>query len=236
LRQKLLRIAGALLEVSPTDLELSEGRIQVRGAAERSLTLAEVARTAYLNPLALPPGEQPGLEAHFAYDPPPLTFANATHLCAIEVDRATGWVTLDRYIVVEDCGTRLNPLIVEGQVHGGTALGIGGVLLEQVVYDQNGQNLTTTLMDYTPPTAADLPFFEILDLDTPNPHTPKGAKGMSEGGTLGAAAAVSNAVADALAPLGIVVDRQPLSIGRMLALLRSAGALDSTTTPPRADW
>jgi carbon-monoxide dehydrogenase large subunit len=217
--------ASALLEAAPQDLELADGRIRVVGAPERGLQLAEVARTAYLNPMALPEGMQPGLEAHFAYDPPPLTFANATHLCAVEIDRATGALTIRRYIVVEDCGTRLNPLIVEGQVHGGTALGIGGALLEHVVYDENGQNLTTTLMDYLPPGASDLPFFELLDLETPNPHTPRGAKGMSEGGTLGGAAAITNAVADALAPLGIVVEREPLTIGRILALLRSAGAL-----------
>lgn len=231
LREKLLRIAGALLEVAPEDLELVDRAVRVRGTPDRSVPLAEVARTAYLNPLVLPEGVTPGLEAHHAYDPPPLTFANATHLCVVEVDRATGAVRIPRYLIVEDCGKQLNPLMVEGQVHGGTALGIGGVLFEQVVYDAEGQNLTGSLLDYTPPTAAELPVFEVHHLETPNPHTPHGAKGMAEGGTMGGAAAICNAIADALAPLGITVSRQPLTTRAILGLLRDAGALATPAAP-----
>jgi len=216
---KLLRIAAHRLEAAPHDLELVEGCVRVKGAPGRTVPLAQLARTAYFDPLALPSGMQPGLEAHFAYEPPPLTFANATHLCVVEIDRDTGVIRIPRYIVVEDCGTRLNPLVVEGQLHGGTALGLGGVLREQIVYDKDGQNLSSTLTDYALPRASDVPWFETYDIETPNPSTPRGAKGMAEGGTLGAAAAVSNAVADALAPLGITADRQPFTPQAVWALL-----------------
>lgn len=219
---KLLRIAASQLESAPEDLELVDGRAQVKGAPSRSVPLARLARTAYLDPLALPSGMQPGLEAHFAYEPPPLTFANATHLCVVEIERDTGAIRIPRYIVVEDCGTRLNPLVVAGQVHGGTALGLSGALREQVVYDGDGQNLTSSLADYALPRASDLPSFEIYDIETPNPGTPRGAKGMAEGGTLGAAAAVSNAVADALAPLDVTVDHQPFTPRAVRALLEAS--------------
>jgi carbon-monoxide dehydrogenase large subunit len=221
LRQKLLAIAGAQLEAAPADLELAHGQVRVRGVPDRGVPIASLARAAYLDPLSLPPSVTPGLDEHGTYDPPPLTFANATHLCVVEIEPATGAIQVVRHIVVEDCGTRLNPLIVEGQVHGASALGLGGVLLEQVIYDEAGQNLTSSLMDYAIPRAANLPNFEVHDIETPNPHTPRGAKGMAEGGTLGAAAAVCNAVADALAPLGIQLNSQPLTAQNVFSLLRS---------------
>ncbi len=149
-------------------------------------------------------------------------------MCVVEIDPDTGAVQIPRYLVVEDCGTRLNPLVVEGQVHGGAALGLSGVLREQVVYGADGQNLSATLMDYALPRAADLPWFEVLDIETPNPHTPRGAKGMAEGGTMGAAAAVCNAVADALAPLGIVIERQPLTAPALHGWLRDAARARGT--------
>jgi carbon-monoxide dehydrogenase large subunit len=229
LRAKLLAVAAAELESAPEDLELAEGRIQVKGAPQRGVALAAVARRAYLDPLSLPAGVSPGLEAHFAYDPPPLTFANATHVCVVEIDPGIGAAHIPRYLVVEDCGTRLNPLVVEGQVHGGAALGLSGVLREQVVYDADGQNLSATLLDYALPRAADLPWFEVLDIETPNPHTPRGAKGMAEGGTMGAAAAVCNAVADALAPLGISIVQQPLTAPVLHRLLCEAARARGAT-------
>jgi carbon-monoxide dehydrogenase large subunit len=219
LRAKLFAVAAAELESAPEDLEMAMGQVRVKGAPQRGVPLAAVARRAYLDPLSLPPNVTPGLEAHFAYDPPPLTFANATHLCMVEVDAATSAVRILRYVVVEDCGTRLNPLVVEGQVHGGTALGLSGVLFEHMVYDVDGQNLSATLMNYALPRAADMPWFEVFDIETPNPHTPRGAKGMAEGGTMGAAAAVCNAVADALAPRGVTVERQPLTGSALHVLL-----------------
>jgi carbon-monoxide dehydrogenase large subunit len=219
LREKLLAIAGARLEVAPADLELVNGRVRVKGAPDRGVPLASLARSAYLDPLGLPDGVAPGLDAHATYEPPPLTFANATHLCVVEIEPSTGQVRVVRHIVVEDCGTRINPLIVEGQVHGGTSLGLSGVLFEQVIYDQDAQNLTSSLLDYALARATDLPNVELHDIETPHPRTPRGAKGMAEGGTLGAAAAVCNAVADALAPLGVIVDAQPLTPHRIRDLL-----------------
>lgn len=223
LRDKLVRIAAHLLETAPEDVELSGRRATVRGLPGRSLALADLARTAYLAPMDLPPGMEPGLEAYRAYDPPPLTYSNATHACTVEVDRATGEVRLGRYVVVEDCGTLINPTVVEGQIHGAVAQGLAGALYEEVVYDAQGQNLSATLMDYAVPTAAMLPRIEIEHLETPAPDVPGGVKGMSEGGVMGASAAVCNAVADALAPLGATVDRQPLTPERLRRLIQAAG-------------
>ena len=221
LREKIVRIAAHLLEVAPEDLELREGRIGVRGAADQGFTLREVAQKAYLAPMELPPGIEPGLEAYRAYDPPPLTFSNATHICLVEVDPETGRVQIRRHLIVEDCGTVINPSIVAGQAHGGSVQGLAGALFEQVVYGPDGQNLTATLMDYLVPTAMDVPTFELHHQPNPSPNTPLGIKGSSEGGTMGASAAVSNAIADGLAHLGLVADRQPFSPEYLRGLLRN---------------
>jgi carbon-monoxide dehydrogenase large subunit len=188
---------------------------------QTDLTLRDISQTAYLNPLLLPPGMEPGLEAHTAYDPPPMTYSNATHLCEVEVDIETGVIDIGRYVIVEDAGTMLNPQIVEGQIHGSVALGIGGVLLEEVIYDEDGQNRTGTLMDYLLPSAREVPTVEILHLDTPNKSTPVGLKGMSEGGVMGSIGVLCNAVSDALSPLGITIEEQPLTPGKIKSLLRS---------------
>lgn len=215
LREKILAIAAHLLEASPDDLVLADGRITVAGAPDRGLTLAEVARTAYLNPLALPPGMEPGLTVTRAWDPPPMTYSNATHVCAVEVDPETGALRVLRYVVVADAGPRINPVIVDGQLAGAVAMGLSGTLREEVVYAPDGQNLTATFMEYALAAAADLPPFELEHLETPNPRTPLGLKGMAEGGVMGAIAAVAGAVQDALAPLGVVVDRLPLTPARI---------------------
>jgi carbon-monoxide dehydrogenase large subunit len=157
------------------------------------------------------------------YDPPPLTHSNATHAVEVEVDVETGQVTIVRYVVVEDCGTILNPAIVDGQIQGGVAQGIGGALYEEIVYDESGQLLTGTLMDYLPPTAADVPRVEIAHIETPSPHTAGGMKGMGEGGVIAAPAAIANAVADALSELSPRVNRVPLTPERVLALIDAAG-------------
>jgi carbon-monoxide dehydrogenase large subunit len=160
------------------------------------------------------------LEAHRAYDPPSMTYSNATHLCEAVVDTRTGAIALGRYLVVEDCGTVLNPLIVNGQQHGAIAMGIGGVLLEEIVYDESGQNRSGSFADYLLPTALDIPPIEVISQHTPNRKTKTGSKGMAEGGVMGAIGAVMSAVNDALAPFDVHVDRQPLTPDYIRSLLR----------------
>jgi carbon-monoxide dehydrogenase large subunit len=224
LRDKVLTIAATLLGLNTSgELRLKASRVERRlGGAwtDAGLTLANVAHVAYLDPLRLPPGTEPGLEAHRAYDPPPMTFSNGTHICEVAVDVRTGKVTLERYLVVEDCGTVLNAAIVRGQQQGAVAMGISGALLEEVVYDENGQNRSGSFADYLLATAVEIPPIEVISQHTPNRKTPTGSKGMSEGGVMGATGALPSAVNDALAPFGIIADRQPLSPMYLRALLR----------------
>ena len=210
-RQKLLAIAGGLLEASPADLLLRDGRVSVRGMPDRAVPIAEVARLAHRSGAgALREGMTPGLEASERFDPPGPTFSGAVHVASVEVDPETGRVSVRDYTVVEDCGPVINPMIVEGQIHGAVAQGIGEALGERLVYDESGQLLTGTLMDYALPVASALPAFTIGHLETPSPLTPGGYKGMGEGGTIGAPAAVANAVADAVKPLGVAVTALPI--------------------------
>ena len=217
-REKAVQIAAHLLEAAPEDLEVGVGRVTVRGTPGRGVTLAEVARVALNEPVQLPPDVAPGLEATVSYQAPPVTWSNACHVCTVEVDRHTGLVEILRYVVSEDCGVMINPMIVEGQVAGGVAQGIGGVLYEHVVYDEDGNPLTTTFLDYLVPTAVEVPDVEYGHVETRSP-TPGGHKGMGEGGAIGSPAAVVNAVADALALRGIKTTEQPLTPGRILAAL-----------------
>lgn len=211
LREKLLALAASRLEAAPADLELTDGQVRVRGMPSRAVSLVELARLAHYPPAeGLPDGLPLGLEATERFDPPMPSFSSAVHVATVEVDRETGRVRVDDYVVVEDCGRVINPLIVEGQIHGAVAQGLGEALREQLVYDAAGQLLTGTLMEYGLPAAMDLPSFRVGHLETPSPVTPGGAKGMGEGGTVGAPAAVANAVADALAPLGVRVTTLPL--------------------------
>ena len=168
------------------------------------------------------------LEAATRYEPPASTHSNATHIATVEVDIETGQVKLLRYIVVEDCGTMLNPLIVEGQIQGGVAQGIGMALYEHAIYDENGQFLTGTLMDYLIPTAADVPEVEIAHLESPSPYVPSGIKGMGEGGAIAPPAAIANAVSDALRPFGVQVNTVPLTPEQVLTLLDRAQAGNDT--------
>jgi carbon-monoxide dehydrogenase large subunit len=199
----------------------------VRGAPASGITIAQLAQKSYLAPTELPPGMEPGLEATHAFDPPALTFSSGTHICQVEIDPETGHLTILRYMIVEDCGRMLNPRVVEGQLHGATAQGIGGALVEEVVYATDGQNLSATFFDYAMPTASLFPAFEVEHLERPDPNTPLGIKGMAEGGVMGASAAISNAVADALAPLGLDAGRQPFTARRLAETLRSG-----STGPP----
>jgi carbon-monoxide dehydrogenase large subunit len=201
---KLRRIAAHALEAAADhDIELASGRAFVRGTPDRGNSLSELARWTYHNAQLLPPGEPPVLEATHTYDAAPGTgtFANAAMVAFVNVDPETGRVGLDRMIIVEDCGRVINPLVVEGQIHGGVAQGVGQALFEEFVYDAAGQLLTSTLADYMLPAAAELPFFEVDHLETPSPFTINGVKGMGEGGAIGPAAAIAAAVDDAIAPL-----------------------------------
>jgi carbon-monoxide dehydrogenase large subunit len=225
-REKILTIAAHMLEASPKDVTLERGEVAVRGVPDRRVRLADVAWLAY-HPSAglLPPGVDPALEATQYYDPPPSTFSLGVHAAVVDVDPDTGQVEIVRYVVVEDCGRMVNPMVVEGQLHGAVAQGIGNALFEAVIYDDAGQPLTTTFMDYLVPAATEVPRIEVVHVETPPGTTVSGFKGMAEGGTIGAAAAVANAVADALAPLGVDVTALPLSpdaIGRLIREGRAA--------------
>src|SRR5262245_9270393 len=210
-RTKLVRVAAGLLEASPADVVLDDGRCHVRGFAGRAVTVTEVARAAYVPPRGgVPDGLEPGLEATVYFDPPGPTFSGAVHVAMVGVDRHTGRVALLRYALVEDCGPVINPTLVDGQIHGAVTQGLGETLKERLVYDEAGQLLTATLMDYALPRADDMPEPRIGHLETPAPHMPGGVKGMGEGGTIGAPAALANAVADAVRALGTTITALPI--------------------------
>ena len=222
LSQRIRSIAAHKLEASIEDIEVADSRVFVRGSPSVALSLSELAQTAYFDPYSLPPGVEAGLEASARYTTPTRrVWVNATHLCTCEVDISTGEVTLLRYIVSEDCGPMINPNIVEGQIAGGVVQGIGGVLHEHLAYDDDGNPLATTFMDYLLPTASEIPVMEYGHIETPSPG-PGGYKGVGEGGAVGAPPAVVNAVADALAPLGVKVTRLPLGPTQISALLHEA--------------
>ena len=221
-RDKVVEIAAHLLEAAPEDLEVEGGTVSVRGTPTRGVAVAEIARVAYNDPAELPPGVAPSLEATVSYQAPPITWSNACHVCTVELDPATGLTTILRYVVSEDCGVMINPMIVEGQIAGGVVQGIGGVLYEHLIYDEDGTPLTTTFLDYLVPTAGEVPEIEYGHIETRSP-TPGGHKGMGEGGAIGSPPAVFNAVADALALRGATVSEQPLTPTRVLDALAAAG-------------
>jgi len=227
-REKLLKRAAAQLEANADDLELGDGQISVRGAPDKGVTIAQVASRAYWSLADEHPDGEPGLEALYYYSNPlakrpddkkrvrvQLGFASAAHVAVVEVDPETFEIKVLRYLVIHDCGRQINPGIVEGQVHGAVAHGIAAALFEEFVYDENGQLLTTSFMDYLKPTAADLPTIEGDRLETPSPLTLLGTKGVGEGGAVVAPAAVASAVEDALAPLGIRIAALPIVPSRL---------------------
>ena len=223
-RGKIVQIAAHKMEADPEDLEVSQGIVAVKGTPARSMTVKEVVALAYRFADQLPEGLQAGLEATVRFKPARFpTWSNATHLCVVEIDRDTCVPHVLRYIVSEDCGRMINPSVVEGQIFGGVVQGLGGVLLEDFVYDSNGNPLTTTFMDYLLPTTTEVPEIEIGHIETVSTTNPGGYKGMGEGGAIGAHAAVANAVGDALAHLGINVTSTPLGPNDIHALLVAAG-------------
>ena len=221
-KEKILRIASKMLEVSSADLELASGKVQVKGAPTRNIPIKDIARAAVFAPGRLPPGEEPGLEATHFYDGPGLTFANATHIATVEVDAETGKVKILRYVVVEDCGKVINPIIVEGQITGGVAQGLGTALHEHLLYDENGQMLTGSFMDYLLPTSTEVPDVEFGHIETLTPLTVGGIKGMGEGGAIAPPGAIANAVADALSPFGVKFTELPITPNRVWDAIREA--------------
>jgi carbon-monoxide dehydrogenase large subunit len=225
-KEKARRIGAHLLGAELSDLHYGAGNVFVKGQPDRAVSLREVAATAW-RAMDLPPGEEPGLEASSYFMPTNYCFPFGTHIALVEVHADTGKTELMRYIAVDDCGKVINRQIVEGQIHGGVVQGIASALMEEVVYDQDGQLLTGSLMDYNIPKAEDLPSFEVEHTVTPTDSNPLGAKGIGEGGTIAAPAAVANAVIDALAPFGVDhVDMmmRPEKIWRLMQLTGDGGS------------
>ena len=219
-KEKLVKAAANLLEAAPADVDIEDGQALVRGAPASAVSLARVVQ-ACIPTFASPGVASPDFEASAYHHVPTVTYASAVHVAQVEVDVGTGHVKLLRYVVSHDCGKVINPIIVEGQVHGGVAQGVGGAMFEEMVYDDEGQLLTGTLMDYLVPTATDLPRIETVHLEYPSPRNPLGAKGLGEGGAISPPAAIANAVEDALAPFGVTIRETPESPARLLALIEA---------------
>jgi carbon-monoxide dehydrogenase large subunit len=209
-RERARIVAAAMLEVAPADLEWAGRRWQVRGDPDQARSMAEIAMAAH-SALELPDGVEGHLDASMVYNPPNLTFPFGAYICVVGVDPGTGEVTVRRFIAVDDCGVRINPMIVEGQVHGGLADGVGMALMQAIVYDENGNCLGGSFMDYLLPTSAECPSWELGTTVTPSPHHPLGAKGVGESATVGSPAAVVNAVLDAISPFGVRHADMPLT-------------------------
>jgi carbon-monoxide dehydrogenase large subunit len=222
-KDKLVAAASALLEAAPADIDLADGMVSVRGAPASAIPISKVIQ-ASIPTFAKPGVASPDFEATVYHHQPTVTYTSATHVAVVDVDTGTGAVKLLRYLVAHDCGTIINPVIVEGQIHGGVAQGVGGGLLEEMVYDEQAQLLTGTFMDYLVPTAMELPAIETVHLEYPSPRNPLGLKGIGEGGAISPPAAIANAVEDALAPFGVRVTRTPLGPSVVLGLLEQAAA------------
>jgi carbon-monoxide dehydrogenase large subunit len=219
-KQKAARFAAHVLQVAPEDLEFADGKFTVKGNSQKTLSLQQVALEAY-TAKSLPPNTEPGLEATHFFEPANFTFPFGAHIVVVEVDKETGEPKISRYVAVDDCGKAINPLLVDGQVHGGIVQSIGQALCEEVVYDEYGQLLTGELTDYAIPKAHDVPWFETARTETPSPVNPLGAKGVGEAGTIAATPAIVNAVVNALSPLGVKHIDMPLKAEKLWRILRS---------------
>jgi aerobic carbon-monoxide dehydrogenase large subunit len=218
---KARAIVAHQLEAAPEDIELTDGKFSVRGSPDKGMTLAEVAGAAYA-PENLPTGMEPGLDEQSFYDPENFVFPFGAHACVVDVDAETGKIKVVRYVAVDDCGPAINPMLIDGQVHGGVTHGIGQALYEQVHYDESGQLMTGTFVDYALPTAAELPSFETDRTETPSPVNSLRVKGVGEAGTIAASPAVTNAVIDALRPLGVSYINMPLTPLRVWEAIEEA--------------
>jgi carbon-monoxide dehydrogenase large subunit len=222
-RDKARLIAAHLLECSPDDLEWAEGRWSVKGSPDRAKTIQELAGAAWAAN-SMPEGVEPNLEATTFYDPPNFTFPFGTHICEVEIDGETGKLSIERYTAIDDCGNVVNPMIVEGQVHGGIVQSIGQALYEETVYDEGGQLVTASLVDYLVPSAAEAPRIVSDRTVTPSPSNPMGVKGIGEAGTIAATACIVNAAVDALSPLGVTHLEMPLQPARLWEAMQKGGA------------
>ena len=222
-QDKAKRICAALLEAAPEDIELVDGKYQVRGSPDKSMTMAEISGAAHIPPNELPADIEPGLEESAFYDPENFVFPFGAHACVVEVDAETGKVKVVRYVAVDDCGPAINPMLIDGQIHGGIVHAIGQALYEQVVYDEDGQLVTGTFVDYALPTAAEVPSFETDRTETPSPVNTLGVKGIGEAGTIAATPAVAAAVLDAIKPLGVTELDMPLTPMRVWQAIQAAG-------------
>jgi carbon-monoxide dehydrogenase large subunit len=219
---KAMAAASAMLKVAPEELELRDGKVRGRGMQGVEISLGEIAGALMGVPgLALPGNLPPGLSASVDFQPPAMAYNNGTHVCEVEVDIATGRVAITRYVVVHDCGRMINPLMVEGQVQGAIAHGIGATLYEWMLYDSNGQPLTTNYADYLLPTSDVVPRIEIHHMESPSPTNPLGVKGAAESGTIGAPAAIVSAIEDALKPFRVRITDLPITPARLLALMQA---------------
>ena len=233
IREKARELAAHLLEVSADDLEWVDHKFQVKGSPGSSKTMQEIAFAAYTNH---PQGMEAGLEAVSYYDPPNLTFPFGAYICVVDIDRGTGMVKIRRFLAIDDCGTVINPMIVEGQIHGGLAMGMAPALLEEISYDEYGNVRGGTFMDYLLPTSMETPAWETDRTVTPSPHHPFGAKGVGESATVGAPPAIVNAVVDALSHLGVRHIDIPITPPRLWRLLQreGGGPLDLVRRSARA--
>ena len=223
LAEKCKAIAAFNFEADVKDVEVGRGGFSLVGDPDKTMTLAEVAGCAYIDATAMPEGMELGLEQTLIYDPTNFVFPFGTHICVVDVDPNTGKVEIVRWVAVDDCGPAVNPMLIDGQVHGGVVHGIGQALYEQVVYDDRGQLVTGTFMDYALPTANEVPSFETDRTETPSPTNTLGVKGVGEAGTIAATAAVTNAVIDALRPLGVTFVDMPLTPMRIWQAIHTAG-------------
>ena len=224
-REKAKFIAAAMLETRPEDLEWEKGRWFVKGDPTVGKTIAEIA-LGTVGTVALPEGVEGSLDSEVTYDPPNLTFPYGAYICVVDVDPGTGVVKVRRFIAVDDCGTRINPMIIEGQVHGGLTDGVGMALMEIIEFDEDGNNLGGSFMDYLIPTAMEVPNWETGFTVTPSPHHPIGAKGIGESATVGSPPAIVNAIIDALSPLGVTAIDMPCTPARVWE------AIQGRATPP----
>jgi carbon-monoxide dehydrogenase large subunit len=223
IREKAKKIAAHLLEVSEDDLTWEPGKFSVKGAPQKSKTIQEIALAAYTNH---PQGMEAGLEAVNYYDPPNLTYPFGSYIAVVDIDRGTGAVTLRRFVAVDDCGNIINPMIVDGQVHGGLTMGMAPALFEEISYDEAGNIHGGSFMDYLLPTAMETPSWETDKTVTPSPHHPLGAKGVGESATVGAPPAIVNAVVDALAHLGVRHIDIPITPEKVWNILREKGVAE----------